>query len=194
MSKTLCDWLFLLRLETSGGMFVLFSSEDSITETLYHLRKRNPTADGALTGRRQDLFRASLDDILDDFPGDVGFPGEDEHDQHVHAAAISCQARYLITDDKGFKAIDSDALPYEVHSTDSFLMLVAANAPQAIDSVIIKQLTHYSVKPGAKKLDAALDEAGCIQFAECVRTHIKQMAEGESTQATARKLLAAQFS
>ncbi|MDX2377310.1 PIN domain-containing protein [Microbacterium sp. LRZ72] len=160
-SRTLCDWLFLLRLETNGGMFVLFSSEDSITETLYNLRRRNPSADGSLTSNRQQLLRRSLDDILDSFSGDVDFPGLDKNDHHVHAAALECHARYLIANDQGFAEIEPDLLPYEAHTADSFLMLIAANAPTAVDAVITRQLRHYADKPASKPLDVALVDAGC---------------------------------
>lgn len=184
-SKTLCDWLFLLREETQGGMFVLFSSEDSITEALYHLRKRKPTADGSFTARRRVLFSQALDDILDSFSGDVDFPGEDEHDHHVHAAAVESSARYLIADDKGFAEIEPDLLPYEVHTADSFFMLVAANAPAAVDAVISRQLAHYSGKASSKKLDIALEDAGCLLFAECVRQHLVRLAGSRTTHGVA---------
>lgn len=192
-SKTLCDWLFMLRIETGGGMFVLFSSEDSITEALYHLRRSRPEADGAFTAKRQELFRRSLDDVLDSFSGDVEFPGLDENDHHVHAAAVACQAHYLIADDKGFGKIDPDTLPYEVHTADSFLMLLAANAPSAVDSVIIQQIRYFSDKPNAKALGTALKDAGCPGFADCVRKHIRQLAEGATTHGIAQELLAAQY-
>lgn len=191
-TKTLCDWLFMLRIETDGGMFALFSSEDSITEALYHLRKSKPTANGAFTAKRQELFRRSLDDIIDSFSGDVEFPGTDKHDHHIHAAALECHARYLIADDRGFGLIDPNDLPYEVHTTDSFLLLVAANAPSAVDGVILKQLKHFSAKSGTKPLDVVLENAGCPEFAECVRKHIRQLAEGAATHGIAHELLLTQ--
>lgn len=192
-SKTLCDWLFLLREETGGGMFVLFSSQDSITEALYRLRRRNPRAAGSLTSRRKELLGTTLDEILESFPGDADFPGDDENDQHVHAAAMECRAQYLISDDAGFAKIDPNALPYEVHTADSFLMLVAANASTAVDRVIIRQLNHFSNRPNSKKLDVALEDAGCSLFAECVRKHIKQLAESGSTHGIAQDMLEASY-
>ena len=180
-SKTLCDWLFLLRIETKGGMFVLFSSEDSITEVLYNMRRKNPQANGEYTGRRQGLLRKSLDDVVDAFPGEVDFPGKDVNDHHVHAAALACNASYLIADDRGFHEIDSDLLPYEVHSADSFLLLIAENAPQAVDEVILKQIEYWRGKPDSKPLDVALEDAGCPTFASCVRGHLKRLFSGESS-------------
>lgn len=189
-SRTLRDWLFMLRLETAGGMFALFSSEDSLTEALYHLRKNHPDKPGRFTGKIQQSIRKFLDDILDDFPA-IEFPGADEHDQHVHAAATSVNASYLIADDKGFHKIDQDLLTYEVHSADSFFMLVAANAPSAVDRVIIKQVEHFRGKAGAKPLHEQLRSAGCPQFAECVLEHLKKLAAGEATHGIADSLLLA---
>lgn len=179
-SKTLRDWLFLLRRECSGA-FLLFSSRDSITETMYHQRRNRPTADGEQLARIQANLYRSLDDVVDQFPGNISFPGLDPQDQHIHAAAISVEARYLITDDIGFADIDEDDLPYEVHSSDSFFMLVAENMPSAIDAVIIKQLTHYRQQEGVLPLDVKLEQSGCLTFAECVRVHTRQMAQSRNT-------------
>lgn len=187
-SKTLRDWLFMLRLETGGGMFALFSSEDSLTEALYHLRKNHPDKPGRFTGKIQENIRKFLDDVIDDFPA-IEFPGRDEHDQHVHAAATSVNASYLIANDKGFHKIDEDLLAYEVHSADSFFMLVAANAPSAVDRVIMKQVAHFRGKPGAVSLREKLRSAGCPQFAECVLEHLKKLAAGEATHGIADSLL-----
>jgi hypothetical protein len=188
-SKTLCDWLFLLRVETGGGLFRLVSSEDSITEALYHLRKSRPKADGVFTARRRILFQDSLDEILDSFSGDVLFPGSDENDHHVHAAAVECGARYLIADDLGFSGINPDTLPYEVHTSDSFLLLIAANAPAAIDDVILRQIKYFAEKPGVKSLSAALENAGCHGFGERVREHVRRLATGGATHGISRRSL-----
>lgn len=180
-SKTLCDWLFLLRDETQGGLFRLFSSEDSITETMYHLRRKSPTGDGSVTARRNALVREYLDDIIAEFSGEVDFPGADKNDHHVHAAALAAQARYLISDDGGFADIDPDDLPYEVHTVDSFLMLVAENVPSAVDAVIARQRVYFEKRKNAKPLADALRDAGCPLFAECVRRHMQLSIQGKST-------------
>ncbi|WP_166997125.1 PIN domain-containing protein [Paramicrobacterium fandaimingii] len=187
-SKTLRDWLFLLRIETGGRMFALFSSEDTLTETLYHLRKNKADAPGRYTGAIQERIRASLDDIVDDFPA-IDFPGADDHDQHIHAAATSVNASYLIAGDRGFHDIDGDLLPYEVHSADSFFMLVAANAPGAVDRVITRQIGYYGKRSQSAKLDAMLEKAGCSTFAVCVRGHLAQLAADAATHGVSDRLL-----
>lgn len=188
-SKTLCDWLFLLRKHTNGGLFVLFSSEDAITEALHALRKSNPYADGQFTSRRRALFTTALDEIVADFPGTHDFPGADKHDAHIHAAALATNAVYLIADDAGFDAVDPDLLPYEVHTADSFFMLVAANVPQAVDAVILQQLEYFRNIEGSKRLDLALEDAGCPEFAKCVLKHMEHIFKGESTHGIADGLL-----
>lgn len=187
-SKTLCDWLFLLRIETGGGLFVLMSSQDSVTEALYHLRKNHPTRDGSFTAQRRKLIERSLDDLLDNFSGEVDFPGEDIGDHHIHAAAVECGAKYLITDDQGWNGLEVDDLPYEVHSSDSFLMLVAANAPHAVDRVILRQLDYLKRVNSSISLPEALKDAGCPNFAECVQKHVEHLAHGDSPHGIARKL------
>lgn len=188
-SKTLCDWLFLLRKHTNGGLFVLFSSEDAITEALHALRRSKPYADGQFTARRRALFTTTLDDILEEFPGTPDFPGTDKHDAHIHAAALASNATYLIADDAGFTNVDRDQLPYEVHTADSFLMLVAANAAPAVDAVILEQLDHFRGIEGSKRIDLALEEAGCPAFAACVRKHLELIFSGKSTHGIADELL-----
>lgn len=187
-SKTLRDWLFLLRIETGGGAFALFSSEDSLTEALYHLRKSRPDAPGAYTATIQQRIRGSLDDIVSDFPS-LDFPGDDEHDQHIHAAATSVNSSYLITNDTGFDKIDSDLLAYEVHTTDSFFMLVAANAPDVVDRVIMRQIGYYKERGLTTRLDEMLERAGCPTFAKCVREHLKKLSSGHSTIGIADRIL-----
>lgn len=44
-SRTLTDWLFLLRFETEG-MFQVHTTEDVFAEVIYRMRKKNPTAPG----------------------------------------------------------------------------------------------------------------------------------------------------
>lgn len=187
-SKTLRDWLFLLRIETGGGAFALFSSEDSLTEALYNLRKRKPDAPGRYTTTIQQRIRDSLDDIIGDFPS-IDFPGEDKHDQHIHAAATSVNSSYLISNDAGFGKIDPDLLAYEVHTSDSFFMLVAANAPDVVDRVIMKQIGYYKQRGQSSRLDEMLERAGCPIFAMCVRAHLKELSQGQATIGIADRIL-----
>ncbi|WP_293954136.1 hypothetical protein [uncultured Corynebacterium sp.] len=66
-SKTLMDWLFLLR-NANEGMFQVHTTEDVIAEVISNFRKRTPRRQGCQTKRRSDLIRVSLDEIVPDFP------------------------------------------------------------------------------------------------------------------------------
>lgn len=58
-SRTLRDWLFLLRNETEGGMFTVYATEDILAETLYRMRRKYPLAPGHLTSRAHDRISAT---------------------------------------------------------------------------------------------------------------------------------------
>lgn len=178
-SRTICDWIFMLRLELPG-MIRLYSSADAIEETTTRLRRNNPTADGSLTeGKRQQLHKF-LDDVVTDFDAGVPFEGTDIHDHHIHAAAIAAKAEYLVTDDVGFDRLKSDAVPYEVHSADSFFCLIAENAPHAVQVVIVKQLAYWADRDGSKTLVQALRDAGCPEFAARVEIALPALSQGRS--------------
>lgn len=179
-SKTLRDWLFLLRRETCGELFTVASSNDVIAEVLYRLRKNNSDGPGHLTGSVKETIEASLDELVRDFPAGMVFPGDDTHDTHVYAASITCGAAYLVTDDAGFHDA-SDELPYEVHSADSFFQLIAENVPQSVDNVIREQLVYYRSRSGSKMLSEALISADCLTFAEIVHQHLQAMSASNTT-------------
>lgn len=179
-SKTLRDWLFLLRIETCGDLFTVASSNDAITEALYWLRKKNPDAPGYFISNTKEIIEASLDDRIRDFPAGVTFPGDDKHDTHVHAAAAACGATYLITGDEGFRAVE-DELPYEVHTADSFFQLVAENVPQAVDDVIRRQRAYSRSRGWTKTLSEMLRAAQCPTFAEIVDRHLRALSDGHTT-------------
>lgn len=189
VSKTLRDWICLLRIETGGGLFVLHSSEDALTETAYKLRKKLPDAPGDTIAGIRASIRSALDDVLDSFPGGESFPGKDRYDRHIHAAAKASGADYLLTQDAGFAGIDPDLLPYEVITPDLFFALVAANNPAAADRVIRRQLKYFDSKPDVKRLSEALMDAKCEIFAECVKRHLERMAHGQSTAGLSQQVL-----
>lgn len=179
-SKTLRDWLFLLREETCGDMFTVASSNDVIAEVLYWIRKNNSAGPGHLTGNAKEKIEASLDELVRDFPAGMVFPGGDAHDTHVHAASITCGAAYLVTNDAGFHGV-SDELPYEVHSADSFFQLIAENVPQVVDDVIRRQIPYYESRSGSGPLSEALISANCPTFAETVHQHLQAISAGNTT-------------
>lgn|GEM_PF-2957743 len=67
--RTLYDWLFLLRIESRGGLFQLHTSWDVINEAGTRLRDEHPEWDGeeisSLMSKVQDIF----DEIIEVFPG-----------------------------------------------------------------------------------------------------------------------------
>ncbi len=186
-SKTLRDWLFLLREQTQGDMFTVASSNDVIAEVLRSIRRRNPTGPGHLTGSVKELLERQLDEIVRDFPDGIAFPGDDEHDTHVHASAITCGATYLITDDNGFQRV-ADVLPCEVHSADSFFHLIAENVPQVVDDVIRIQSGYNRSRGRTTPLSDSLATAGCSTFAEIVDQHLRAISSGRTTSGIAANI------
>lgn len=188
-SKTLRDWICLLRLETGGHLFVLHTSEEALTEAAYKLRKKMPDAPGDSIRSIIEHVRNAVDDIVVSFPSGASFPGADKDDRHIHAAAKASGADYLLTQDAGFAGIDPDLLPYEVITPDLFFALVAANNPAAADRVIRRQLKYFDSKPDVKGLSEALMDAKCEIFAECVKRHLERMAHGQSTVGLSQQVL-----
>jgi len=176
-SRTLRDWLFLLRGETYR-MFQLHTSFDVLIETVRVTRRRYPTADGKLT---MDLFyrlEDLLDEVLGDYDGSVEFAGPDVDDHHVHAAALSSRADKILTaNDRHFPAADD--LPYEVYTPDEFLVLVDDSAPHHVRSVTRQQIAYWQARRSegsqVKSLDQALADAGCAEFGERVLRHVKAL-------------------
>lgn len=175
-SKTLREWLFLLRHHTGGGLFVLFSSSDAFADA----RFSTPLEEG---------LRALLNDVVTDYPEVPALQCADERDARVHAAALASNAIYVIAGDDRYANVDTDQLPYEVHTPDTFLMLVAANVADAVDTVIHSQLDRSRRVEGSKQLHRALEDAGCPDFAQCVLKHMQSIFKGESTQGIANRLL-----
>lgn len=181
-SRTLCDWIFMLRRELPG-MFLVYSSADAIDEAIYRLRRAHPDADGSLTERKRQKLREFLDETVTEFPGNVPFSGADDHDRHIHAAATHVRAHYLVSDDRGFTTFASDDAVYEAHSADTFLCLVAENAPYAVQTVIVQQLAYWSKLPKSKNLANALRDANCPEFARRIDEALKALSEGRSVHA-----------
>lgn len=171
-SRTLRDWLFLLKLESNGGMFTVLATEDVIAETLYRLRRKNPTADGSLISSVHDRIVKNIDERISDFVIDGSFLGDDGDDAHVHAAAVAGGASIVLTDDNGWSDAIADQLPYEVHHPDSFFTLTDDSAPHVVRSVVARQVEYFCRRDGRADLPGALQRAGCFEFAERVRRHL----------------------
>lgn len=176
-SRTLRDWLFLLRNET-GMMFQVHTTFDVLIEAVRVFRRRHPDADGRATKDLFDHLQNNVDEVLGDFPGNVDFDGADRHDLHVHAATLACRADKLLTaNTRDFP--ESDDLPYEVYAPDDFFLLVDDSAPSRVMSVTRTQAQYWQRRRDmghtVKALDDALIDAGCIAFAERVHKHLRTL-------------------
>ncbi|MGO1285223.1 MAG: PIN domain-containing protein [Brachybacterium sp.] len=175
VSRTIMDWLFHLR-QNNEGMFQLHSTEDVFTEALRATRKRNPRAPGTLLRDRMDKIRDCVDEVLPTFPGDGPFTGADEHDYHVHAAAIASRADLLLTDNDPSDFTDApDEEPYEIYAADDFFMLVIQSNPRCLSPCTQAQFDYWSSR-GRGQLDDRLINAGCPNFAGEVRRMLRTLA------------------
>jgi len=175
-SRTLRDWLFLLRNETEANMFTVYATEDIIAETIYHLRRERPTAPGHMTSRVSELIREQLDDLVREYEVDGSYPGSDQDDAHVHAAAVAVGANVVLTDDSDFTKLApevADQLPYEVHTPDSFFTLIDDSSPLKVRAVTEQQLQYFLRRDTEADLPGRLKAAGCPTFAERVRLHLQ---------------------
>lgn len=183
-SKTLQDWLFMLRIETGGNMFTLITSEDALVEAQHSFRKRKPEVSGSEVSNIRKKTVEFCDDVIEDYPGKTSGPFQDRYDLHIHSAALAAGCHMLITQDKGFLNLPEehkDELAYEILSPDEFLILLDDSASQFVSSVT-KQQSAYWVKKrsdgkarDAVKLESALRKSDCPKFAERVRKHLESL-------------------
>ena len=177
-SRTLRDWLFLLKLRSDAAMFTVYATEDIIAEVLYRLRRDNPDRPGRFITGIHDRIVANIDDRITDFQIDGSYPGGDPDDAHVHAAAVASGARILLTDDSGLIDLpdeEIEQLPYEIHTCDSFFVLVDDVAPTVVSDVVTEQHAYWTSKPNAIDVVTALERAGCPTFANRVRGHMSSL-------------------
>ena len=173
-SKTLYDWLFLLRRELPT-MFSLITSDDVLDEAHRVWRKRNPQAGGAMRARREELFRFNFGEIASDWEGRAA-PVLDIDDSHVHNATVGMGAEMLLTNNvRDFGEVDDivRSPPYDVYTPDEFFCLIYENNPDAVRAVASKQVKYWLRRAEAmgtepKKLAVALTAAGCPKFAQRV--------------------------
>jgi hypothetical protein len=175
-SRTLRDWLFLLKLKSEGGMFTVASTVDIISEAMARLRDKNPYAQGRTIAGIHDRIVEFIDERDDDYTVDESFPGADDGDAHVHAAAVACGAGVVLTCDSGWEKLSDrvkDGLPYEVQDPDYFFCLIDEASPSTVLRVIMDQVEYWVRVNGEADLPSRLRAAGCPQFAERVRKHLQ---------------------
>lgn len=178
-SRTLRDWLALLQLRAPGEIYTVYWTEDVLAETIYRLRRRHPDWDGGKITQIRDRIAGTFEGgRVEDFAIDNTFPGKDDNDRHVHAAAVACHADIVLTSDGGFHDVDrnADSLPYEVYRPDEFFLLVDDCAPHLVREVTKEQTLYWAARQDGKAdLATPLTDAGCPKFAERVRSHQCQL-------------------
>lgn len=176
-SKTIRDWIFLLRLLSPYGMFTIAVTEDIIAETIRAIRKANPLMEGKEIEALVSNIRNYADEIIDDYTPNPDSPVKDQGDLHVDAAANTSSVDIVVTLDKDFLNLPGDVkekLSYDIYSPDEFLMLAADSSPQAVKEVTRSQLAYWHTK--GKKLDEMLGNANCKEFASRISVYIKELA------------------
>src|SRR5699024_733626 len=135
-----------------------------LAELVYRLRREFPTHDEeAICGVRDRLVAVAPYGRISGYCINDDLRGVDPDDAHVHAAAVSGGVDYLITDDKALQrfAVDRDAeLPYEVYSSDDFLLLVHESAPSVVEDVLVRQVRYHVRRDGTANPPQALKTAG----------------------------------
>lgn len=177
-SRTLRDWLFLLKLETDGEIFTVATTVDIVAETVARIRDARPALSGGAVTRIHDLIVASVDERIDQYTVDLAWPGADEGDAHVHAAATDGRVDILVTLDRGWSRLTSperDALHYDVLDPDEFFCLIEESAPAAVGAVVLQQVRHWFKRNGSVDLPGRLRLASCPRFAELVRRHLQRI-------------------
>ena len=132
-------------------MFLLFTTEDVIAETISKLRDNHPRWDGGQTSSIRASIIEVFDELIEDFDGSVEYLGADPNDFHVHAAALSGEVDMLLTCDNGLlNRPNADDLAYEAFHPDDFFVLASDSAPLQVRDAVLEQLRFYIEKRGPK--------------------------------------------
>ncbi|WP_424347001.1 PIN domain-containing protein [Kocuria sp. CH-021] len=179
-SRACRDWIARGALLCREGMFVPHWTEDVLSEWMYRLRRKNPTApDSSIGQKRRDLEGAFPQALVTGY-AIMDSPFADPNDAHVHAAAVQAGVDMVITQDSGFHAVDGhvlDDLPYEVWTPDDFLVLMADSSPGLLFALVEDQLGYWSRRsPGDVDLPGRLRAAQLCQFASQVEEVLRTMA------------------
>lgn len=174
-SRTQRDWLGLLYLQGESNAFSVFWTEDVLGELVYHLRRQHP----GWAGHRISSIRDRLTGVFEngrvaDFP--VGQLDEvsDPHDLHVHAAALSCDADILLTNNiKDFSSVQH----YDVMAPDEFFCLIDDSLPHVVRAATRDQSAYWGRRDGGADLPDRLRRVGCPRFAARVLAHLRAIAK-----------------
>lgn len=175
-SRTVRDWVFLLRNAAEGRMYTVGGSEDVLAETVAKYRDKIPELPGGvITQLRQHLSR-NLDELVEDFTVRNWMLVQDAGDAHVRAAAADGQFDMLLTFDNGLLADSALEKPpsYEPIHPDDFLVLVHDSSKELVDDVLTQQLDYFMKHDGEADLPRKLERAGCPKFAARVRKALQE--------------------
>lgn len=173
-SRTLRDWLFLLRNAHGGGAFTVGSSEDVIAELLARYRDKYPKTDGAAIASLRQAVLDNLDELVEDYAVADWMLEGDPGDGHVRAAAVQSGFTMLLTCDKVLLSDDDrfDHICYEPIHPDDFLVLLDDSSPARVRAVTEQQFKYFMGRNGQADLPAALRRAGCPSFAARITAHM----------------------
>lgn len=175
-SRTLRDWLFLIKLRSRGGIFTIHCSRDVIAETIARVRDKNPLMPGGQITAIFNKIEENIDDCVSEYEIERAWGGSDEGDAHVHAAAAASGAEYLLTSDRGFLDLAEnvkDGLPYEIYAPDTFFAFIETQHPALINEVTREQVQYWCRRPDGQNLTEALRAAECPEFAARVLAHLQ---------------------
>lgn len=176
LSKTLRDWIFLTCLETRNQFYQVYVSQGILDEFGYHWRKNNPQCSDGVRQNYVEQVMKSVTGLVEGFDVSmpVGYP--DEHDAHVHSAAVAAEADALITNDsrliKFAQSPEGECtLPYDTMKADDFLVQVAEFIdPQALDRVYLMQEKYLERRDPQATVPQELQKAQAPQFARYLQT------------------------
>ena len=181
-SKTLRDWVGLLYTceFAQEPPFDVHWSDDVLAEAINSLRNKHPEWSGGQIAHVREVVSRTFEvgRVREFDVAASGFRGTDPGDAHVHAAAVACDAGYLVTGNVAdFLPVDADDdLPYEVVTPDTFFCLAAESHPELVTFVIREQITYRNQRGESVDLCAALDQAGCPSFAQEVLSRLQWLA------------------
>ncbi|MCK2032630.1 hypothetical protein [Microbacterium sp. KSW4-4] len=180
-SVTLRGWFFNLAHAGShfSPAFEIVVTEDVIAEAVARWRDDNALAPGGVVSAMSENLR-TLCTVLRDYDCEIPFPGGDEGDIHVYAAALEAGVGYLVTKDKGFHNLSDDVkddLPFEIYHPDDFLVLVNAQSSRNVMEATRATMRHaLSKEQEVTSMVTMLRKNDCPRFADVVERHLAVLA------------------
>lgn len=181
-STTLRAWILNFATGSASGRspgFELVLTEAVIAEAVARWNDKHPRARGIVVTRMSEALR-EVATIVRDYDAEIPFPGADDGDIHVHAAAVQAGAGYLVTNDRGFHDLPEEVkneLPYEIYHPDEFLVLVADQSRGRLRDVTREMMHHLAPKDGENfKMVSSLEKNGAPVFAGMVNEELAVLA------------------